>query len=1446
MNERKGIGVLFLCDIVNYTPQSAKVGDENTRGFNDNFEKRVRQITEKHGGHLIKTIGDAAVGFIGNIEEFLKFASKLRRKSKERYFDSNGIRAELRIVGHFGNFSFELLEEKISDFCGAQGIIIFRIEKYADKYNVVITEMLFNMIKDDLIKMNIGWRSLGNERLKGFDIETPLYRLVFSDEDKSHIGNTLSFKMKELENETKKISIFGNLYPPISMEKNFISLSIKSRKNESGQKTYGLEQYIKDTGGFEIRRGRYQKKASKENFTARELYEQHSRGVILGLPGSGKTTILKYFAYKEFQKNREKSGKSKKKRLVLFIECRNIISYDDWYAKNFLHNENDEIIFNIESILEYFTHNFLFKTKEEVLPKEIQELRKAEKAVIHSYYNGLLTLLVDALDEAQNNKIKKKIADSIKKLMDDSFESKKATNIIYLTTRYHEIRNYFYEREQERCYPTFEIYSLTQDQLREMAATFYRSRTKLYKKFDNIIWQEEIAAKVGGTPLTALLVIAYFETYEEFDTRYAMYNTFITFMLTRLWSKIKGEGFANEMRSFFEKARSKDIFEEYEDVKKIYDAIAYLSYCYLEQHDSASMHEGTIKKVFESMSNTDEASNWLQRLVEDHLLIYSGTQKYVFVHFSVMEYLAAHYLVKKLKNPDYLIDLEVEINLEKVKTSFLKYEIIPIAVGSEVEIGLNILNSLKNLVDKTKKGNHKDTLYYTAFRSLVEFENLVVRRIKILELEYLQKSTEREIEENSNAIDWIYNYLKEILLCPDKKALKKTMAELKNFPKLTRNVFVDEYLNYEEFSEGDAEIVSLRKELLCEVLEKQVVDNWLSKYEEEKIEKSLEEEGRIKKVPANLGRFNSQNYNPEDKNYRYYKSIIGEGLTGILGSPNLIHSMPVTSLALSKDEKIIISGSNDHTIKIWNKKNGKEIRTLKGHSAEVTCIAIRGENIISGSADKTIKIWNLKSGKNISTLMGHDDGITGVAVTEKNIVSCSFDRIIKLWDINNKKEIKTVEGHNNIINISTNVEGNFILAFSDGTIKIWDINSRGGVRTLMNTNIEITSMAIDGRNIVAGSSDGKIILCDTENKEVIKTFRGQSEWINAVAIKGENIISGSDDGTVKLWQIEKDEEIRTFRGHSSPVNSVLITAKHIISGAYDKTIRIWDIDSGKEIRTFRRHYLGINSIAIKGKSIASGSDDHAIKLWDIKSGKEIHTFSGHKANVNSVVLADGKILSASSDNLIKLWDINTGKEIRTFKGHHSWINSLAIWKNSVVSGSDDHTIKVWNVENGEIVKTLTGHSDKVRCIVVLGEILISGSKDCKIKLWNLEKGEEIETLEGHTGAVSCIAAKGEKFISGSIDHTIKLWDLKNRKEIRTFNEHSRAVDCLELTDRNIISGSDDQTIKIWDKENAKSIMTIDLPWIPLDIKARHLHQNIFFTANANGTIAILDFGKYLK
>jgi WD40 repeat protein len=112
------------------------------------------------------------------------------------------------------------------------------------------------------------------------------------------------------------------------------------------------------------------------------------------------------------------------------------------------------------------------------------------------------------------------------------------------------------------------------------------------------------------------------------------------------------------------------------------------------------------------------------------------------------------------------------------------------------------------------------------------------------------------------------------------------------------------------------------------------------------------------------------------------------------------HTSSVLCCAKAKNSSIspFITGSFDHSLRIWDMTTLKCTGVLNGHAQGVTCIKVASHSpvALSGSKDNTMRMWNIEEGRCFSVLAGHNHAINDVHIDKERIVSCSNDGTIKV------------------------------------------------------------------------------------------------------------------------------------------------------------------------------------------------------------------------------------------------------------------------------------------------------------------------------------------------------------------------------------------------------------------------------------------------------------------
>ncbi|QKX53992.1 uncharacterized protein TRUGW13939_01074 [Talaromyces rugulosus] len=333
-----------------------------------------------------------------------------------------------------------------------------------------------------------------------------------------------------------------------------------------------------------------------------------------------------------------------------------------------------------------------------------------------------------------------------------------------------------------------------------------------------------------------------------------------------------------------------------------------------------------------------------------------------------------------------------------------------------------------------------------------------------------------------------------------------------------------------------------------------------------------------------------------------------------------------------------------------NWRHGRYKTTIfKGHSDSVMCLQIRGNLLVTGSYDASIKLWNLNSGTLIRAFLGHAAGIRALQFGDNKIISGSLDQTIKIWNWQTGQCVLTISNHNNAL-VGLDLVGNILASGSmDRTIKIWNFEDKESF-TLCGHKDGVNSVQFDttSHTLISASDDFTMRLWDLDTRQCIRVFEGHCGQVQQALFSPPEIEYDhlpEPDALASNFTQKDMESIRSsygegFSGHPERPLPPL----YVISGSLDNTLRLWNTASGACVRVDFGHTEGVWAIAMDHLRVVSGAGDFLTKVWDAVTGDCVRTLDGHTGPVTCLGLTDSIIATGSDDCQVIVYDF-TPQEI---------------------------------------------------------------------------------------------------------------------------------------------------------------------------------------------------------
>jgi WD40 repeat protein/serine/threonine protein kinase len=580
--------------------------------------------------------------------------------------------------------------------------------------------------------------------------------------------------------------------------------------------------------------------------------------------------------------------------------------------------------------------------------------------------------------------------------------------------------------------------------------------------------------------------------------------------------------------------------------------------------------------------------------------------------------------------------------------------------------------------------------------------------------------------------------------------------------------------------------------------------------------------------------------------------------------------------ACSDDGKLVAVPTGDNIL-LCDVQTGQPLRVLKGHTNRVFSVAFShgGKLLASGAQDTTVRIWDTRTGKSLTTCTGHNALVFSVAFSpdDHRLLTGSGDGTGRVWEVETGKELFPLQGNTSVsFDVAFSPNGKHLLTAGwDTTVRVWNADTGEEVECLKGHSHSVQRLAFSpNRKLLASGSEGEAILWDTDTWKQRQKLPAKAGWL-AFAPDGQTLLAANHNTggafhQLTRWDLVTGKELASFSLNSqgsyglytlSPDGKTLFATRDNPDVPY---VRTYDTTTGKET-PLKGHQGRVMCVAVSsdGKLIASGGDDHTVRLWDLANWKPgealppIQTLADrHTDRILSVAFSpDGKLLASRSlDGTVVLSDRASGKS-RTWHGHPSdpWSTPMCFSPDSrtLASAQLDGNVKLWDVAAGQEKIFGPRHKGRIRSIAFSpkGDMLaLGGQDDHTLQLWDVTTLERGATFGPIPDPVLSVAfspdGKTLAWTSDPPDAALRLADLATKKVV-TLKGHRSYVNPVVFhpAGRLVATGSMDGTVRIWDRSSdGGRVLTIGLVSPPRNV-ALSPEGGYLVTANDNGTISIL-------
>ncbi|XP_041616458.1 NACHT domain- and WD repeat-containing protein 1 isoform X1 [Vulpes lagopus] len=551
----------------------------------------------------------------------------------------------------------------------------------------------------------------------------------------------------------------------------------------------------------------------------------------------------------------------------------------------------------------------------------------------------------------------------------------------------------------------------------------------------------------------------------------------------------------------------------------------------------------------------------------------------------------------------------------------------------------------------------------------------------------------------------------------------------------------------------------------------------------------------------------------------------------------------ITAMGWSLEEKLLVVGTQDGLMAVWDMEEQQVIHILTGHTGEVRSVKVFGKGtlVLSASKDHTLRLWNLLSGQQKFTIWDGgskdptDPEIWSLHVDEaKKVVYLASGSKISAWNLETAELVFHILGDASDCwmctaalasraTLLTVSEGGVVSLWSSGTGKLQ------GRHHLSSIKEEIPTCGVSVQKqgkMVTGFSKGSISLVSPEGDSLLEKLPEAVRFL--VVSEDESLLAAGFGRSVRIFladsqgfhrfmaadlEHEDTVEIAGF----GPENNLIVTASR------DALIQVWSLsEQGTLLDILEGVGAPVSLLAWAGALVASASQQSSsLKVWDLTYIQKPRACTPFLDRTGlTAVSHNGSYVyfpKIGDKNKVTIWDsaegeeqdaLDTSNEVRCLE--------VAQQANLLFTGLVSGVVLVFPLNSRQDVMCIPPPEARkaINCMALSkGEERLAIAYDSIVLVLDISPGDPCPVIDGPTytfytqlpEAISSVAVLADyRVIYGMTNSDLFLYECANSKVFH-LEAHGSQVTCMQVSHKEqlAVSGSEEALLCLWDLQACK-------------------------------------------